>query len=131
MQAAAIDEKAAAGEQKLIGNGNADNSQHQQPEDGEIAVGCDPLEDGAFQLTIIAEFRALALLRAVNYPAVFLAGVTALLGTTEKNSMKRFFGSGAGATFVSSMHWAREVNCRPSSLPESTQRPAVMARWTP
>ncbi len=40
-----------------------------------------------------------------------------LPGTTEKNSMKRFFGSGAGAALASSMACASDVNCRPSSLP--------------
>ena len=56
MEAASIDEIAAAGEQEFIRARDADDTQGQQPEDGEIAVGRDPLEDGAFQLTIIAEF---------------------------------------------------------------------------
>ncbi len=54
MQTAAIDEKAAAGEQGFIRNRKTDDPQGQQPEDGEIAVGRNPLEDGAFQPAMIA-----------------------------------------------------------------------------
>ena len=129
MQIAAINEVAAAGQQELIGHRKADNAEHQQPEDGDIAVGCNPLEDGAFQPAMIAK---LVLAAAVEpYPADFRTGVMALPGTTEKNSMKRFLGSGAGAVLASSMHCASEVNWRPSSQLGSTQWPAVMARWTP
>ena len=53
VQVASIDQKAAAREQELIGNRNADDAEHQQPENGKIAVGCDPLEDGAFQAAMI------------------------------------------------------------------------------
>ena len=53
VQLASIDEKAAAGQQKFIGDGNADNPEHQQPEDGEISISGDPLEDGAFQAAMI------------------------------------------------------------------------------
>src|SRR5665213_2777571 len=55
MQVASIDEKAAACQQKLIGNRNADDAQHQQPEDSEIAIGGDPLEDGVFQPAMISK----------------------------------------------------------------------------
>ena len=58
VQIASIDEKAAAGQQKFIGDRNADNPEHQQPEDGEIAIGGDPLEDGAFQSAMIREYAA-------------------------------------------------------------------------
>ncbi len=55
MQVASIDEKAAACQQKFIGNRNADDAEHQQPKDGEVAIGSDPLEDGAFQPAMIAK----------------------------------------------------------------------------
>jgi hypothetical protein len=48
------------------------------------------------------------------YPADFRTGVTALVGITEKNSMNRFFGSGAAVDLVSNMLCARAVNWRPS-----------------
>jgi hypothetical protein len=64
MQIASIDEKAAAGEQKFVGNRNPDNPEYQQTKDGEIAIGGDPLEDGVFQLTMIASLRGESMQRA-------------------------------------------------------------------
>ncbi len=51
--------------QEFIRYRKADDAEHQQPEDGEIAVGRDPLEDGAFQPDDDSEVGvAHALLRA-------------------------------------------------------------------
>jgi hypothetical protein len=53
VQIAAIDKIPAAGEQELVGHGNADDPEYQQPEDGEIAIRGNPLEDGVFQAAMI------------------------------------------------------------------------------
>jgi len=53
VKVSSIDKKTTAGQQEFIGYRNADDAEHQQPEDGEIAVGCDPLEDGVFQAAMI------------------------------------------------------------------------------
>src|ERR1700733_12932377 len=69
MQVASIDEKAAACEQKFIGNRNADDAEHQQPEDGEVAIAGDPLEDGAFQAAMIAKLLRRTLMYEASAPS--------------------------------------------------------------
>lgn len=54
-QVAAIDQKSATGEQEFVGNGNADDAEDKQSKDREVAIRRDPMEDGVFQLTMIAE----------------------------------------------------------------------------
>jgi hypothetical protein len=64
VQVAAVDQKSATGEQKFIRDWNPDDAKYQQSENGEIAIGRDPLEDGVFQQTMIASLEGPSMRRA-------------------------------------------------------------------
>ena len=44
-----VHEEAAAGEQELVRDGKSDDPEDKEGEDGEVAVGGNPLEDSVFQ----------------------------------------------------------------------------------
>ena len=52
---ALVDEKTAASQQKFVGHRQSDDAQHQERENGHVAVGRNPLEDSVFQLERIAK----------------------------------------------------------------------------
>ena len=46
---ALVDDEATAGKQELVGDGKSDDAEDEEGEDGEVAIGGDPLEDSVFQ----------------------------------------------------------------------------------
>ncbi len=54
-----VDEKAATSEEEFVRHGQADDAEHQQAEDREIAIGGDPMKDGGFHLVRIADVNTL------------------------------------------------------------------------